>query len=105
VSQELSVALVSRVVPVRTPVEALDRPAKRGDLNAPRGPAAISVAPVARADAGEIIDVSWSTPAAKDPEEIIATLRAERTVSRGGFNHPHAGAGCAFCRRAVAAYR
>ena len=51
-----------------------------------------------------VVDVEWSVPAA-DPEQLITTLRAERARIHGGFSHPHTAGGCAFCRRAVAAYR
>jgi hypothetical protein len=51
-----------------------------------------------------VVDVDWSEPAA-DPEQVITALRAERAKIHGGFSHPHTAVGCAFCRRAAAAYR
>lgn len=77
---------------------------------APRGVADDRVArPVPLASslataAGPVVDVSWSVPTA-EPEEVIARLQTERAAARGGFSHPHAAVDCAFCRRAVAAYR
>ena len=79
---------------------------------APRGVADDAIARVARpvpissalANAGPVVDVSWSVPTA-EPEEVIARLQTERAAARGGFSHPHAAVDCAFCRRAVAAYR
>jgi hypothetical protein len=65
------------------------------------------VSPVADAASGgalSVVDVSWSAVAV-DSEELIATLRGERSASRAGFDHPHAVSDCAFCRRAAASYR
>jgi hypothetical protein len=56
------------------------------------------------ATARPVVDVSWSVPTA-EPEEVIARLQTERAAARGGFSHPHVAVDCAFCRRAVAAYR
>jgi hypothetical protein len=65
------------------------------------------VSPAAAAAPGQVlrvVDVSWSAVAV-DSEELIATLRGERSASRAGFDHPHAVSDCAFCRRAAATYR
>ncbi len=58
----------------------------------------------ASALSGPVVDVSWSVTQAA-PEEILVRLQSERLALNGGYSHPHAGADCAFCRRAAAAYR
>jgi hypothetical protein len=40
-----------------------------------------------------------------DGAQIVTALRSERVAANSGFGHPHAAAGCGFCRRAASAYR
>jgi hypothetical protein len=104
VGQQLSAGLGSQIVPALAPGERI--PAKvvwrplPAEAAVPARPA-----PAPRTMPGEIVDVTWSAIAAPDPEEIIATVRAERMASWGGSDHPHAASGCGYCRRATAAYR
>jgi hypothetical protein len=91
--RETAPAVAVRVV---SPIAWRDHGAAHDESSAPPRAAALT-SPAA-------VDVAWSTVTV-DREQVIATLRAERSAERGGFDHPHVASSCPFCRRAATAYR
>jgi hypothetical protein len=89
-------AMVRRV-PARLPARGVGDGSGSGASTAP-----VPVPP--SAVAGPVVDVSFTVPQVA-PEEVLVRLQSERAALNGGYNHPHAAVDCAFCRRAVAAYR
>ncbi len=79
--------------------------------------ASVAALPPAANDRTNIVDVVFepvtfvSAPPAnavssvEAAADVIMTLESERRAAVGDYNHRHVATDCAFCRRAVAAYR
>jgi hypothetical protein len=79
----------------------------RGVGDSSGGTASTAPVPVpssASSSRGPVVDVTF-TVAQAAPEEVLVRLQSERAALNGGYSHPHTAVDCAFCRRAVAAYR